>query len=89
MEYYHTCIENSINMKNLFLIKEVSKQTVTHNIASFCLETNTSNTCKTLNSSAGKSKIFCYRTATVILAAFPGGAQHHPQSISSIFLTFK
>ena len=42
MEYYHTCTENGITMKKIFfLIKQVSKQTVKHNIASFCLGTNT------------------------------------------------
>lgn len=61
IEYYHSCIANSV-IKNLFLIKEVSKQRVKHNIASFCLGTNTSNTHAASNRSAGKSKIFCYVT---------------------------
>lgn len=43
IEYYRTCIANSV-IKKFFLIKEVSKQTVNHKIASFCFGTNASNT---------------------------------------------
>lgn len=67
----------ALTWKKSFLIKQVSK----HNTPSFCLGTNTSNTHKTLGSWARKSKIFCYDTATAILALFPQSAQHHPHSI--------